>query len=49
MNPEDKTTWPKRWMYPASEKTTNPDNYQKAIDEQFGGYDSVNKLPWWQQ
>ena len=49
MNPEDRNTWPKRWMYPTSEKTTNPENYQKAIDTQFGGYDSVNKLPWWLQ
>ena len=49
MNPEDKNTWPKRWMYPTSEKTTNPENYQKAIDEQFGGHDSVIKLPWWLQ
>lgn len=49
MNPEDKNTWPKRWMYPTSEQNTNPENYKKAIDEQFGGYDSVNKLPWWQQ
>ena len=48
MNPEGKT-WPKRWMYPTSEQTTNPDNYKKAIDEQFGGHDGVNKLPWWQQ
>lgn len=47
MNPDDRTTWPKRWMYPTSEKTTNPENYQKAIDGQFDGYDSVNKLPWW--
>jgi hypothetical protein len=47
MNPEDKNVFPKRWMYPTSEQTTNPDNYNKAIKDQFGGYDAINAVPWW--
>lgn len=46
MNPDGKT-FPKRWMYPTSEQTTNPDNYKKAIDDQYGGYDGINQVPWW--
>ena len=47
MNPDDKTTYPKRWMYPTSEQTANPENYHKAIDEQYGGYDGINQVPWY--
>jgi hypothetical protein len=47
MNPEDKTKYPLRWKYPTSELTQNPDNYKKAIDEQFGGNDGINVAPWW--
>lgn len=47
LNPDDKTTYPKRWMYPTSEQTVNPEHYHKAIKEQYGGYDGVNQLPWW--
>ncbi len=46
MNPDGKT-FPKRWMYPTSEQTTNPDNYKKAIADQYGGYDGINQVPWW--
>lgn len=49
MNPDDKNAFPKRWMYPTSEQTTNPGNYKKAIDDQYGGYDGINKTPWWLQ
>ena len=49
MNADDTSTWPKRWMYPTGEQNTNPDNYHAAIDSQFGGFDSVNKLPWYLQ
>lgn len=49
MNPESGGGFPKRWMYPTSEQTTNPENYQKAINEQYGGYDAINKVPWWLQ
>ena len=46
LNPDGKT-FPKRWMYPTSEQTTNPENYKKAIQDQFGGYDGINQLTWW--
>jgi hypothetical protein len=49
LNPEDPTAYPKRWMYPTDELTKNPDNYQKAITEQFEGFDGINKAPWYLQ
>lgn len=49
MNPEDRNVYPKRWMYPPNEITTNPVNYKKAVEEQYGGYDGINKVPWWLQ
>lgn len=48
-NPDDKTVYPKRLKYPTSEITTNPVNYQAAIDSQYGGYDGINKIPWYLQ
>ena len=47
LNPDDPTVYPKRWMYPTDEQTKNPVNYQKAIDDQFGGYDGINQVPWY--
>ena len=47
LNPEDDSVFPKRWMYPTDERTKNPENYQKAIDEQYGGYDGINQVPWY--
>ena len=47
LNPDSKTTYPKRWMYPTSEQSTNPDNYKKAIQDQFGGNDATNQVPWY--
>jgi hypothetical protein len=35
-----------RWQYPASERTTNPENYKAAIDRQFSGKDDINDLIW---
>lgn len=49
MNPDDKTKYPQRWSYPTSELTTNPENYLKAVDEQYGGYDGINLKPWYLQ
>lgn len=49
MNPDDKNVYPKRWKYPTSELTTNPENYLKAVQEQYDGYDGINKVPWWLQ
>lgn len=47
MNPEDNTKYPKRLKYPTNEQVTNPDNYKKAVDEQYGGFDGVNGVPWY--
>jgi hypothetical protein len=49
MNPDDPNAYPKRWKYPTSELTTNSENYNKAVQEQYGGYDGINKVPWWLQ
>lgn len=35
-----------RWQYPLTERTTNAVNYKKAIDNQFGGNDSILDKPW---
>lgn len=47
MNPDDPKVYPKRWKYPTDELVKNPANYQKAIDDQFNGYDGINEIPWW--
>jgi hypothetical protein len=47
MDPDSKTVYPKRWKYPTEELITNPDNYKQAVDDQFGGYDGINEVPWW--
>ena len=49
LNPDNTNIYPKRWMYPTSEQTSNPDNYQKAIDDQFGGVDNTVQVPWYLQ
>jgi len=37
----------KRWQYPSSERTTNPDNYNAALQSQFGGTnDDINAEMW---
>lgn len=43
------TMAPKRNMYPTSELTQNPVNYKQAVQEQYAGFDDVNKTPWWLQ
>lgn len=37
---------PRRWLYPASESTSNTANYQSALASQFGGTDDVSKDTW---
>jgi hypothetical protein len=49
LNPDDPSAYPQRWMYPTDELTKNPENYQQAIDSQYGGFDGINKLPWYLQ
>lgn len=46
-NTDNTSAYPKRWLYPTIEQTTNPDNYKKAIQEQYNGYDGINQIPWW--
>jgi len=37
----------KRWQYPSSERTTNQDNYQSALQNQFGTQtDDINSEMW---
>lgn len=47
LNEDNPSAFPKRWKYPTSELTTNPVNYQKAIDEQYGGIDNTMQVPWY--
>ena len=47
LNQDNPNQFPKRWYYPNNEVTTNPVNYQKAIDEQFGGIDNTMQVPWY--
>jgi hypothetical protein len=35
-----------RWIYPLTERTSNPVNYKAAIDAQFAGKDDINDLIW---
>lgn len=49
LNPDNPNDYPKRWMYPTNEQTTNPVNYQQAIDDQFGGVDNTMQVPWYLQ
>lgn len=37
---------PRRWLYPASESTSNSANYNAALQSQFGGTDDVSKDTW---
>ncbi len=37
---------PKRFQYPASERTTNKTNYDAAVQSQYGGSDDINAEMW---
>jgi hypothetical protein len=37
---------PRRWLYPASESTSNTASYNSALTSQFGGTDDVSKDIW---
>jgi hypothetical protein len=37
---------PLRFQYPSDEKSANSDNYQSAIEGQFGGNDDINAKMW---
>ncbi|MBC7920083.1 MAG: SusD/RagB family nutrient-binding outer membrane lipoprotein [Ferruginibacter sp.] len=37
---------PLRWQYPENERSTNPANYNEAVQRQFGGKDDVDARMW---
>ena len=37
---------PVRWLYPTSETNYNRDNLIEALNNQYDGYDEINKLMW---
>ncbi|MCU0340902.1 MAG: SusD/RagB family nutrient-binding outer membrane lipoprotein [Spirosomaceae bacterium] len=37
---------PKRWQYPATERTTNVENYKSTLSAQYAGKDDINDLMW---
>jgi len=47
LNNDNTSEYPKRWMYPTSEQSTNLDNYTKAISDQYGGNDATDQTPWY--
>ncbi|MEQ9219189.1 MAG: SusD/RagB family nutrient-binding outer membrane lipoprotein [Cyclobacteriaceae bacterium] len=47
MNNDNTSVYPKRWMYPTSEQSTNPDNYLRAINDQYEGNDATDRVPWY--
>lgn len=49
MNPEGNTKYWTRLKYDQGELVTNPDNYSKAVAEQYGGFDGITQIPWWQK
>ena len=36
----------KRFKYPSAERTANAENYQSALQSQFGGNDDINGIMW---
>lgn len=47
VNQDNPNEYPKRLKYPTVEQTTNLVNLQKAIDDQYGGFDSTMGIPWY--
>lgn len=46
LNLENTSVIPMRWLYPTSETNYNRENLEKALNNQYEGYDEVNKLMW---
>lgn len=46
LNLENASVIPMRWLYPSSETNYNRENLETALNNQFDGYDEVNKLMW---
>jgi len=49
LNNDNTSVYPKRWYYPLSEQSTNADNYNQAINDQYGGNDATDQVPWYLQ
>ncbi len=47
LNNDNKNVYPKRWYYPTSEQADNAENYLKAINDQYGGNDATDQVPWY--
>lgn len=43
---DDKYKMPMRWLYPESETNYNKEQLLIAVDRQWDGVESVNKLMW---
>ena len=46
LNENNRTGLPLRWTYPASENTYNRKNLITALNNQFSGFDEMNKVMW---
>lgn len=46
LNSNDVNSIPKRWLYPSSETNTNRENLIVALNNQYEGFDEVNKVMW---
>lgn len=46
LNVDEPNKIPVRWLYPTSESSYNRENYEKALFDQYDGYDGVNKVMW---
>ena len=46
LNLNDPNAIPMRWLYPTSETNYNRQNLIEALNNQYEGYDEVNKLMW---
>ena len=46
LNENNPNGMPMRWLYPSSETNYNRENLIEALNEQYDGYDEVNKLMW---
>lgn len=49
LNSDNTSVYPKRWLYPTGEQTTNQTNYLNAIQDQYGGNDATDQTPWYLQ
>lgn len=46
LNIDEPSKMPVRWLYPTTESSYNKENYEKALADQYDGYDGVNKVMW---